>query len=452
MRIDFNKLASKPNILQRLAPIIRTLGWKPQKNIFDKATRAQAQKEGIIYLMPGYRRRSDMSTAEDLVGEISKLHGGKVGFAAVPEEIPDDFKGVVMDFGTNIVDASNKPYKVIGSAEPFGGVDKLIATGNKAYDKSREPLMFDGMEGANLGRDILTDASGKLDNKYLGRNKASAKAMAEKLDMKYGKGKWIVKPIWGESSRAADRATNVDELFSITVNKSPDQYMAQPLYDIKESPITDRLFHRWAGTKDIDPDTVFKNPILSRVERSILGPAITKGWAGLNKLVGPEKSELMNRYMSPNKKGWSEYRVHALGDKVMPDMTYSRGFNLHGHFQTQGRDAKRAEEAVRRALSGKKFDANKYRNAQWGFDVVIDKDNVPHIIEANPSLPHSPSGQLMSPTGVEGYTAQLLGRQALAPAAMRAAKRTAAAGATAGVGGVGYGGYRLADNVLGDDE
>jgi hypothetical protein len=136
-------------------------------------------------------------------------------------------------------------------------------------------------------------------------------------------------------------------------------------------------------------------------------------------------------FIAPMGTGAREYRVHAVGNKVIPyASTYRGGARMVTPWATK--EQLRAERHLQRLLS-KHLD-EKFHNTPFAFDVVIGKNGVPIPIEANPATLGGASGLVSAPHITDAILSHLgnktplyiLRQRALEQAARNTAKGTAA--------------------------
>ena len=107
-----------------------------------------------------------------------------------------------------------------------------------------------------------------------------------------------------------------------------------------------------------------------------------------------------------------EFRVHAVGNKVLPHATFRRGpwsASLPGILSPfKSRDVALAEQHVQRALDS--IPPQYRQNRMYGFDVAIDKNGRPFIIESNASHRGGASGYLSNPLFADALQAGIKGQ------------------------------------------
>lgn len=127
-------------------------------------------------------------------------------------------------------------------------------------------------------------------------------------------------------------------------------------------------------------------------------------------------------------KGNVEYRVHAVGGKVIPYNAINRGSLLGIHNPIHTPEMRRAELLAQRAVDALPPEV---RNNTFGFDIARRGDNGKlMIIESNPSLPGSTSGYLDMPQVEDAMQAAVMGKL---PSRIKALRAAAALGVGAPV-------------------
>ena len=137
--------------------------------------------------------------------------------------------------------------------------------------------------------------------------------------------------------------------------------------------------------------------------------------------------------------GSHEYRVHAMGGKVVPGATSGRGSNLTAYTPHGGEYVEKAEALVNKLL--KKLPIHR-RKHFYGMDVGIDTKGNPFIIEMNPSDPTGTSGFVGSPFMVDALSSAIRGRTSR----FSRIKDIGAAGGVVGAGGLGAHLYNNSDS------
>lgn len=131
-------------------------------------------------------------------------------------------------------------------------------------------------------------------------------------------------------------------------------------------------------------------------------------------------------------RGTREYRVHAMGGKVVPYATSPRGSASEylGYYLNPFRSKRtqQIEDYVQEALQRMPENA---RKLNYGFDVGLDRFGRPFIIEANPAAAGSASGFVSLPWVADAYSAAVKGQ-------LPNYVKLRNAGYAAGLGGAGY--------------
>jgi hypothetical protein len=139
-------------------------------------------------------------------------------------------------------------------------------------------------------------------------------------------------------------------------------------------------------------------------------------------IKAPNLLDRVLRMISPVGTGAREYRVHAVGNKVIPyASSYRGGPRMVLPWATK--EQLRAESHLQQLLT-KHLD-KKYHNTPFGFDVVIGKDGIPIPIEANPATLGGASGLVSTPHITDAILSHMGNKTPLYILRQRALERTA---------------------------
>lgn len=208
-------------------------------------------------------------------------------------------------------------------------------------------------------------------------------------------------------------------LLTSSSGKLPDslqRYMVQQRADLQPTSGVARTLDRYHALKQ-------QQPKMSTLQR------LLEAWKTRD-LVGKVEG-----VSSATSKGTKEFRVHALGGKVVPYGTIRRGSGAGVGNPLHTFEMSRIEAEVQRALDSLPA---KYRNTPYNFDVGITRQGKPVIIEANPAgysgLRSEVGGLSGHPYVTDAVQAAIKGRLPYRILAQRAVLGTAIGAPTAVVG------------------
>jgi hypothetical protein len=351
---------------------------KAARGLFGKAMANRARKHGIIVLLqdkaPGLEELAGKSRMGQALASLVNRLGFGVHTADSFRQIPKGFKGVVVNAAGAQVPRGVRPYRIVGA--PTGGIGHKLREAQVAYRAGVGPRAIGIKPLARRAGLKATDP---------GFSRKLHKLLRGELGPRY-----ILKDIYGAGSEALPTEASRRLLLGETARTGKttlQRGMAQVRRPLKPA---------------------------TRIERWI-DKLVTRG----------------GRYRSPSAKGTREYRIHALGGKVVPGATLGRGTSAGvtvplGLPGTQ-REARRAEQFARQALARM---PKRWRGRTYGFDVGIDRAGKPFLIEMNPADLLGASGYAEFPPIAEAMAAAVKGQRPFGPAAVRAA-------GTVGAGAIG---------------
>jgi len=394
---------SRLRVLDELRRLVRSP--MSRDGLFGATTKAKANKGDALWVTPRFNEESGFHSGKydiDFLGGLFGRHKENIAQKIAPG-LPE---------GQNILAAL---YARLGR---MGGIDS-VNTANKAVKKPKMIFDIDGSaretaagkgiwDAANMGRKRV-DITGKLDELYPGVDRIHVNPTTFR----------------GDKLREAKVFTDINKTRTLAQIFPGGKI---PRSSNKAREIMERHFGpSWivkAREGLASADTNLTDKATGRKLLEGLREAIAyEGGASKviaqrrahAKEVGPIRKwidRLFPEDMGINMRK-KEYRVHAVNGKVVPYATYGRG-NTTDYARTllnpfRSREVRRAEAEVQKALNKVKG-TNDRRNASYGFDVGIDKNGKPFIVETNPSEGGIASSWFSSPFVADATVAATRGR------------------------------------------
>ena len=299
-------------------------------------------------------------------------------------------------------------------------------TWNPAYLKTYKDMFAPGSIVANFG----TPAKG-LKGKVFGQPVSSARASKlwenKELEAQYLKG--ILPDTTSVSSLIKEFGINTrsrnagQQIMDAARQKYGDKFLLKPITSYQSD---SSLF----PTYKTDPQELLQT-LRGGIENNtgdVIGRGL-KNWVVQKKfdLKNPGLLDKVLNRIGGFGSGAREYRVHAIGNKVIPYATAYRGSTrvaLPYHTSEMAMVEKELQRLLDKNLS------RQHKNIPFGFDVLIGKDGKIIPIEANPATLVGSSGLASMPHTIDAIASHLAGKTPLyilrQQALERAAKNTAA--------------------------
>ena len=409
MSYQLNKQALLDSLIKSLAK-----KWNPNKSnpLFGQAAAKRILRTGSTFVEPSfgkgqqgrfhgladYLRQKDNSVLKSLGDKMmmSTRHEEQLADKALKNKIKEKFLILARGHHEGKI---KKQLRKNYSKENIGGLyDKESLREMDKIDSSKlyEAKMFKGIGKTEILANIL-------------KQQQKGETIADTLNRVYGKKGWVAKMLKGQASLRTRGAKDANIYFHTDDNLSE----------------MDKLTKRY-GRSQLKKWIVQPNKNLQE-----------------NSKVRQFLDNTLMPWTQPDFSGMKEYRVHVINGKVVPYATMDRGSSTRGVINAispwRKDEIRKVEEYAQKQMSGLK---NKHiRKGNFGFDVAIDVNGKPQLVEANPAATSGASGFLTHPYVKDAIQAAAAGRLPYHVMARRAIYGGAGLGATA------YGLNKLKNNL-----